>query len=248
MRGTRLVIVTWLWKNKNKHRVQAADFGVKHVNTLAGMLDRNIKQDFRFVCITDDPDNPAFECETFPLWDDHTELVSHPQSETYVSCYPRLKIFSPEIGKALEADVILSLDLDTVITGEFDSVLDSYEPPFTGLRVKENSRPLTYNGSMFMFDVGNPTVVKLWDEFDITTSPEQASLFGYRGSDQAWISFRLGNNYKWWGTDDGVYSYRKHVRQLHDLPSGCRIVHFFGRHNPWHADAASARWIERYYK
>ncbi len=248
MDETKLVIVTWLWANPNEHRKRVADFTVEHVNTLGRMLDRHVDQAYRFVCITDIPDDPRFEVETFPLWEDHTELKSHPHSETYVSCYPRLKIFDPEVGRQLDADVILSLDLDTVVTGSLDALLDGYEGPFRGLRMKLNTRPLVYNGSMFMFDVGHPEVTRIWDQFNIAKSPELARLFGYRGSDQAWISYVLGDNYQTFEPTEGVYSYRKHLRQSHELPSNAVIVHFFGRHNPWHADAQSARWVQEHYK
>jgi len=243
MDETRLVIVTWLWKNKNPHRAKVADFGVDHVNTLARALDRNLERPYRFVCITDTPDDKRFECETFPLWDDFTDLTSHPHSDSYVSCYPRLKIFDKEVGEQLDADIILSLDLDTIVTGPLDKTLDTFVPPFVGLRCKLNSRPLTYNGSMFMFEVGHPDVTRIWDEFDLRTSPELARMFGYRGSDQAWISYTLGDNYPTFDPSNGIYSYRKHVRQMATLPPGAAMVHFFGRHNPWHNEAQGHTWV-----
>jgi hypothetical protein len=243
---TKLVIVTFLWKNENDLRPMSS-YQIEHVNILARSLARNLDRPYRFVCITDFHEDPRFECETFPMWDDF-RAKSHPFSPTYVNCYPRLKIFSEEVGRALDADVILSLDVDLVITGPLDSVLDKFEPPFMGYRVKWNSRPLTYNGSMFMFEVGHPEVTQLWDQFDIAKSPELARLFGYRGSDQAWISFRLSNRYPFWEPADGVRSYRKELRQRDDLPEPTYMVHYFGRHNPWDEESQHYSWIKEHYR
>ena len=50
-----------------------------------------------------------------------------------------------------------------------------------------------------------------------------------RGSDQGWITYVLGPGEKMWTTEDGVYSWRKHVqREQNRLPDGARVVFCHG--------------------
>lgn len=244
---TELTIVCWLWSNENDKLRERCKFTPEHANILHDSLQRNMSIPFNFVCITDIPDDPAFTCPTLPLWDDH-KAAAHPYSSGYVNCYRRLKIFDKETAESFGTKYIMSLDLDTVILGDLAPLLSKYDSPFVGYRIKMNTRPLTYNGSMFLFEAGHPETTILWDRFDSVRGPAYARLFGYRGSDQAWISYVLSNKYPYFSTDDGVWAYRRHLRQQKTAPQGCLMIHYFGRHNPWQADQSAHDWITEHYR
>src|SRR5690606_29823554 len=125
-------------------------FSSEHVNVLERMVRRNYDGDIRFICVTDDP--VGIEGETFPLWDDFNDVPNPHGATEYPSCFRRLKLFDPATQAALgiaPGDRVVSLDLDTVVTGDLNALWDRHEP-FVGWAVKNRFHDRVFNGSMWM--------------------------------------------------------------------------------------------------
>lgn len=234
-----LTVVCWKWRSAT-YRTQ---FSAAAVNVLRRMVARHYDAPHRFVCVTDDADRIGPDVEVVPLWDQHAELPN-PTGAAKPSCYRRLRAFSAEAG-ALFGPRFVSVDLDCVITGDLRPVWDR---PEDFVIWGDTNKRTPYNGSMWLMDAGARRQV--WDRFDPATSPKLGAARGYVGSDQAWIGACLGPGEPTWNTDDGVYSFRVHLRRTRgQLPKNARIVFFHGRHNPWDADIQAAHpWVRQFYQ
>ena len=232
-------IVTYLWSPPAGYRSQ---FRPESVNILARMCKRHCPWKYRFVCVTDQTE--GFDTnlvKVFPLWKDHGDLPS-PWGPGGPSCYRRLKMFDPAI-KSILGKRFVSLDLDCVILKDMTPLLDIDESfKIWGQTTVGNH----YNGSMMMMEAGARPQV--WTDFDPKESPSQVRRGGFKGSDQGWISFRLGRGEQTWGTKDGVYSYRLQLLRHKPLPDDARIVFFHGRIDPWHPEAQRLKWVKENYR
>jgi hypothetical protein len=135
------------------------------------------------------------------------------------------------------------MDLDTVIVNDITPVFDR---PEDFMIWGETDPRSYYNGSLWMMNAGARPQV--WSQFDPKTSPRAAYDAGRFGSDQGWVSFCLGKGEKVWNTDDGVYSYRKHIApQSNVLPANARLVNFHGRRDPWDSGMLEIPWIKEHW-
>lgn len=241
-----LTVVCWKWKARpdwvSKSRVE---YSAKHVNVLYSMFKRHYHKPFRFVCITDDP--TGINCETYPLWNDLADAknpIAH-----WVTCYPRLKIFSKEMGEVFGGDRILSLDLDIVIADDITELLER-EGDFVGWDAGNKNSQYRYCGSMYMFDAGSQSF--LYDDFDPETSPQESHDAGFLGSDQAWMCYKLGPDKPVWTKFNGVLSYRNDGLSVRSrrkpLPNGTKMVHFHGRHKPWNERPVTHLWVAEHWR
>lgn len=246
-----LAVVTWLWRQDGYH----TRFGPEHVNVLRDAVARGYDRPHRFVCVTDDPTGLAAGVEVVSLGDYLADLPN-PCARNGPSCYRRLRLFARDAAATFGAKRIVSLDLDTVVVGDLTPL---WEGPDRLVLWRD---PLfwnsLYNGSMVLLDAGvRPDV---WEEFDPERSPRLAKAAGLFGSDQAWISYRLGVGVPTWGREDGVYSFRllddPRLRERcyldlptqTDLPAGARIVFFHGRSNPWDPEVRDRYpWVRDHY-
>jgi hypothetical protein len=241
-----LDIVCWKWRPKPGYR---SSYGPETVNVLRRMVARNLRLLHRFSCITDDPTGIDPEVRVIPLWDTFADIPS-PAGAHNPSCYRRLRMFSLE-ARELIGERIVSMDLDTVVTGDLTPLFDRDDDfvIWGGQSVQPRLKvPFCwYNGSLMMLRAGTRTQV--WTKFDPRTSPQQAHRANARGSDQGWISYCLGNREAIWTERDGVLSFRNHVAvNGHRLPVGARIVAFHGRNDPWQAETQRVSpWIKEYY-
>jgi hypothetical protein len=214
------------------------------------MFARHYHKPYRLVCITDDPE--GVECETYPLWDDHVELAN-PDS-TFLSNYRRLKIFSKEM-REIFGPRVLSLDLDCIIVNDITQMLARSET-FVGIRLHKKTTlnrhfhvDKVYGGAMYLMDTGAHSYV--WDEFDAKTSPQVVKDANYIGSDQAWMSYKLGCGHAVWTRRDGVLSFQNDGKLLwHNRihASYARIIHFHGHPKPWDPDARKYQWVRDNWK
>jgi len=175
-----------------------------------------------------------------PLWNDFADLPS-PHGGKNPSCDRRLRLFHPDASQWF-GERFVSLDLDAVITGDLSPV---WNRPDAFVMWGDTNRTTHYNGSMVLMTAGARRQV--WDDFNPTTSPAEAKAAGQFGSDQAWISYRLGPGEATWSTVDGVYSYRMHLQQRQELPPYARIVFFHGQVDPWSPAAQSKSWVRQHY-
>jgi hypothetical protein len=205
-----LTVVTWLWKPPAAYRSQ---FRAEHVNTLRAMVARHYRGPHEFACVTDMPKGLDPRVRVVLAWNDFAGVAS-PHGGHNPSCYRRLRAFSPEIGAVL-GQRFVSLDLDTVVTGDLGPVWD--RPEEFVIWGETNPRSF-YNGSMWLLTAGARPQV--WQRFDPATSPKEALAAGRFGSDQGWLSHVLGPGEATWTKRDGVYSFSVHLRRSGRRPAG----------------------------
>lgn len=237
-----IVFVCWKWASGYRHVYTA-----EHVNVMRAMVARHYKKPHRFVCITDDP--TGVEAETFPLWEDCSKLTNA-SGEHLPSCYRRLKIFDPATQAAMGIEPgtrIVSLDLDTVICGDLTPLVDRGEE-FVGWALKGTYHPRVFNGSMFLLEAGK--VAEVWADFDPESSPAVAAAAKFRGSDQSWLSYRVGVDRPGWTKANGIVSYALDLRRSPDhLPTGARVVMFHGHMKPWHLHhVGRPAWVREHWR
>lgn len=233
-----LTVVTFKWASST-YRIK---YGEPMVNLLEALVRRHYVGAVRFVCITDDP--TGVNGETFPLWGDCGDLANACGGHL-PSCYRRLKLFDPETQAALglrRGGRLVSIDLDMLPCGPLNPLWDRKES-FVGWAVAGSSHARVFNGSMWLLRAG--AHAKVWRDFDPATSPQEAKAAGYRGSDQAWMSFRL-RGAAGWTEADGVYSYPLSLKRAEALPAGARVVVFHGSQKPWSAGLPA--WVAEHYR
>jgi hypothetical protein len=233
-----LSVVTWKWTARAGYR---STFTANTVNVLRRMVARNYPHPHRFICVTDDPDGLDPQVEVVPDWKDFVGLSS-PHGGSNPACYRRLRMFSPDIGKVFGKRFV-SLDIDCVIARDMTPIWNRPE----AFVIWGDTNPQTvYNGSMILMDAGARPQV--WNDFDPKKSPELARAAGNFGSDQAWISYRLGPGEAKWSRRDGVYSFRNEIQRIAGrLPEDARIVMFHGAHDPWGPVPQKLGWVKRHW-
>jgi hypothetical protein len=218
-------------------------FEPEHVNVLQRMCARHYPEPHRFICISDSGEglDPAVEWLPTPLEAQKFASLESPEGRNFPSCYRRLWVFS-EAAKIL-GDRILCTDIDAVITGDLTPLMEGPEQ-FMGWRpFRDWGRKLRFGGGTYRLDTGTRTQV--WDQFDGERAILLARHAGFRGSDQAWISYQLAEHEPYWGLDSGIYSVRDLGPGL-GLPSDARLVHFNGHHKPPHhkeGRVAPVQWV-----
>lgn len=220
-------IVTWLWQQEGYNK-----FGPQHVNVLWSMVARNMGLPFQFVCFTDSPRGISSEVRVEPL--PETPKVTWPRGRP--NCFRRLWVFS-EQARAVLGDRFMSLDLDIVIVRGIEPLVLRREDfvvwsdPFD---------PRRYNGSLYVMQTG--TRRHVWDDFRGQESLREVKA--REGSDQGWFRVKLRNEATF-EVNDGVYSYKKHLRNR-PLPSNARVVVFHGNPTPW--KVAAIPWVRQNYR
>ncbi len=232
-------IVCFRWKPQV--RGYRSTFGSEAVNALRRMVAQHYQRPHRFICVTDDPKGITAGIEIVPLWDDFAN-IPNPHGRHNPSCYRRLKAFAPEIAAVL-GERFVWMDLDTVVVGDLAPLFDR---PEDFVIWGETDPRSFYNGSMVLMTAGARRQV--WDDFDPKQSPMVAKRAGRFGSDQGWISYRLGPHEATWGRDDGVYSYRVHIAPNGNrLPENARVVMFHGKEDPWGRRAQQVPWVREHW-
>ncbi len=235
-----ITVVCWRWRAPWRYR---STYAPATVYALQRMVARHYPRPHRFVCVTDDP-RGLDDVETFPIWRDGI-AIPPPEGFKWPSCYVRLKAFSEE-ARGWFGERYVSLDLDTVITGDLTPLFDRPEP-FVIWNETDWPETQHYNASIWLHTPGTRT--QIWETFDPKRSPREAYKAGGRGGDQAWISYVLGpGEAVYTPEDDGVLSYRRHiVPNGGRLPAGARMVNFHGPVDPWSPAAQALPWVQEHY-
>lgn len=219
-------VVCWMWN------VGFRTFLPEHVNVQQRMVARHLPVPHRFICITDELEgfSPAVEVLKTPIAAAKVGSIRSPEGPKFPSCYRRLWTFSAEAKEAL-GERILLLDIDLVVTGCLSPILE-IGADFVGWRpFRDWGRPLRFGGGIYLLRTGTRTHV--WDDFNGADSIKAARKAGFRGSDQAWISYRLAGNEVYWDRKSGIYSIRDFRSAKEKLPSDARLVQFNGPQKPW---------------
>lgn len=233
-------VITWKWTPRAGYR---SSYGPETVNTLAAMVRRHFSQPVRFICVTDDAKGIDPRVEVIPAFDDFKDVPS-PHGGKNPSCYRRLRMFHPDAAQWF-GQRFVSLDLDVVITNDLTPLWHRDEDIV--LWGDTNPQPGShYNGSMILLTAGARPF--LWTDFNPAISPAQTLKAKAWGSDQGWLSYRLGGGEAKWSKADGVYSFRNHMRtNPKHLPDNARLVVFHGEQDPWKAQAQALPWVQKHY-
>jgi hypothetical protein len=191
-----LSIITFKYLKPGYRTVYTAE----HVNTLRRMVARCYNRPHRFFCVTDDPRGLGADIEYVPMWSDHFDMVNPTHPTNRPNCFPRLKLFSSEMRR-LFGERFVSLDLDMVLVDDVAPLWDRPEE-FIIYDARGDDH---YNGSMFLMTAGAREQV--WKDFDPVESPKLTTRAGMRGSDQAWIRYKLAPDAAVWDYNHGVYAY-----------------------------------------
>lgn len=209
-----LTISTWKWNGTR-------EFTSEHVNTLFRAVADNLHIPHRFVCITDDPVGLDDNITVVPL-PEFTHIKVRPG---FPSCYIRLMAFEPEFAKTIGSR-ILTLDLDTAITGDITQLVDRDEDIV--LWRNTSHRGIKYQGGLHLMNAGARPQV--WSRFRGDASYAETKRRGLVGSDQAWLTHVLPDDETCWVKSDGIAKTQDCKRSI---PAWARMVHFSGLIKPW---------------
>lgn len=218
-------------------------FEPEYVNVMQRMFARHLPEKHRFICISDSKEGLSSDVEWMETPPEAKKLASlqSPEGERFPSCYRRLWTFS-EDARAL-GDWVMCLDIDLVVVADMTPTF-SLGADFVGWRpYRDWGRKLRFGGGQFLLRTGTRTEV--WDRFKGVESIMEARAAGFRGSDQAWLSYVLADsrNEAYWPTNSGLYSVRDLGPALDhplELPKDARLVQFNGYAKPWHYAAGLA--------
>jgi hypothetical protein len=218
-----------------------------YANRLSRMVRRNLSRPHSFHCLTDAPHGLDPEIIVQPL-----------PSPDLGGCWNKLRLFSPDLTDA--GSTILYLDLDVVLVGSIDALVDCL-PGADFVGQPDWNRPWfpQFNSSVMRWRCGShPEVLDAFDdelaagrlvrrtEWDGTTKARDKTVYwrGWRrfGSDQEWISARLRPRQppRQRAFPSGwILSYKRHARQ--SLPADAKILVFHGSPKPHEVDDRHVR-------
>lgn len=202
-----------------------------YVNRLARGVRRHLPLDHTFYCITDETEGFSSDVVVFKTPEKALAVgnLPSPEGPRFPASYRRLWAFSKD-AKQL-ADRILLLDIDCIISGDLAPLFEPQDD-FVGWRPDSVWGVSTrIGGGTWLLRTGTKSFV--WDEF----SPKEAGkarAAGYRGSDQAYMSYKLGADVAVWPQNIGIYQAQQvKGNGFRTCPKDARIVHFNGKVKPW---------------
>lgn len=232
MTKPKLTILTWFWKQPGGRY----EYTAEHVNIWAAMVRRHLTLPHRIACVTDTPEGIDKDVKIIRPPRDFEDVRIPTWPEDKPQCLRRISMFRPDAAKIFGKRFVC-MDMDCVISDSLDPLFKRTED-IVLYRGTHHRRP--YNGSMLMMTAGcRPQV---FEDFSVEGAITAGRL--YLGSDQAWISARLGPDEAVWTAADGVHAYisTKNV----GTP---RITFFLGPPKPWEiAERDPKSWIARQYR
>jgi len=233
-----LAVVCFLWCDGSR------DYRPKHVDVLASMVRRHLPVPHEFVCFTDQSGFSS-DVRALPLPDaaHAAARMATPEGAQFPSSYRRLWLFSREATEI--ADRVLLLDIDCVIPRDLSPLLE-IDADFVGWRPNYAwGTERRFGGGTWLLRTGTHTEV--WDDFG-ADGIKAARAAGFRGSDQAWISYKLAACAPAWPRSVGIYqSQDMRASGYRTLPPDARIVHFNGHPKAWEL-AGRIEWIRRHWQ
>ena len=250
-----LTVLLWKWKTSDKPTTNGWKFSIydyRHVNAVVRMVRKNYKAPHRILAIVDDPDNPGYECETVSLYDT-IKLAGAKGDILYMpgiigGTWCRLITWSSKLRQLLGPRII-SLDLDCVIVGDLAPLFEREEKFIGWLSFGDRKRPVIYNASVWAADTD--AYPDVWNSFHAKTAVQELAKAGYNhehGTEQAWMSYKLGPRQPAWTYRDGVVSFRYQLRKRRGVPliKGSRIVFFHGPKKPLDI-ISQVPWVAKHY-
>lgn len=232
-------VVVFQWNDGSR------DYTPERVNQLAKLVKKHLPIRHRFVCVTDERDGFSDDVDVVKLPDEAREAAAMrtPERPNYPSSYRRLWAFS-EAAKCL-GERILLLDIDCIPVGDLTPLFypdDDFVAWCPAFRWGSQER---IAGGTWLLRTGTKTHV--WEDFG-PDAVEAARLRGFRGSDQAYLSYKLLGECRFWPQDIGILCRQDLDRnnEFRKIPDGARIVHFNGPTKPW--QLTHIKWIRDAYK
>lgn len=223
-------VVTWVWTGTH---LGARPYAPEHANLLRRQFAKHMSEKHRFICIADSTHGFDKEVEVLVTPKSALDVGKHrsPEGGRFPSCYRRLWTFSEE-AKVL-GDLIMAVDVDLVVTRKVDSLWAmGEEHDFVGWRpMRDWGAKRRFGGGIYLLKPGTRT--RVWDDFHGAASIQRARAAGYRGSDQAWISYCLASKEVCWPQRSGIYSIRDMKDRERYLPEDAILVQFNGPTKPW---------------
>ena len=239
----KLTVVCFFWHDDQAKRRKIYTYTPEHVYVLKRMVERHLTIPHKFVCITDSPEEFGGKIDTVLL--DKTTFLPG-------TMLAKLMLWRRDIGSII-GERILYLDLDCVIIGSLDPIVDRPEdvvlwwnPHYKG----PNHNRTRYNTSIILITAGARP--HLYEDFDPKRHPAELKKF-CSGDDQGWVSYKLNWKHEaYWTDKDGIDS----VSTLKDWlspgvstepPQNARIIFFAGKRIPQMEEMrAKYPWIRRY--
>ena len=195
------------------------DFNISHVERLKQMVEKNITLPHNFVCLTDFNINPVI-CESIQL------------SDNLKGWWSKVELFRKELTKT-ERNIYF--DLDTVITGNLDSMI-KIDEDFIGLKIFYGKDKKQLNSSFMSWRNDG--------SFDFIYSMFGAEHIAQFRGDQDYVAWRILNQKKsfkhWQDLVSGIYSYKTDCKGK-GLPEDAKLVCFHGKPRP---QDASDEWVK----
>lgn len=248
MQGAQRHILCMKWGTK---------YGPEYVNRLYAMVRRNLRGDFKFVCLTDDGNGIHPEVTCLPIPSLNLQLAPGQRD----GAWKKLTTFEQDLHGL--RGTALFLDLDVVVVGSLDAF---FEQPGEFLIIHDYARPwrrgrITGNSSVYRFELGAHADVLAY--FRANMDKVQAE---YR-NEQAYLSDVLHQQGKlaYWPDAwcpsfkyHGIPTWPTNYWEEPFVPEGARIMVFHGECNPPDALAGRrnrafrfirpATWVAKYWK
>lgn len=222
-------------------------FGPEYVNNLYNGIARNTSVEFSFHCLTDDATG---------LTD---KIITHDLPYAVLDgWWNKLYLFSNEL-QLTKGEKIFYVDLDTVITGNLDDIINHdckhitvLRDFYTGLAKSVVGNDNVGSGLMSWYH-GDYTFI--WDSF--IENPEIAIESVHPHGDQKWIQNCISDRIYWQDVvPNQVVSFKVHCKE--GLPDDARIICYHGKPSipesitnytkDWIWNLTPAPWIGDYWK
>lgn len=233
-------IVTYLWRGDDQTRLYLPE----HVNTLRNAIGRTLRLAHHFICVSDESAGLAGNVEWIKTPAAAAALgeVKTLEGRRFPSCYRRLWSWSRE-ARAQLGDRIMVIDIDLVPVADFSHLFERTED-FVGWRPRMKWGQVDrVGGGIYLLTTGShPEVYERFAE-DPRKAQQDARLAGFRGSDQAWISYCVGKRAAVWPDTAGIYSIRDMNNGKDPLPIDACLVQCNGPApmKPWNLQCGWAR-------
>ncbi len=211
-------------------------FGPEYVNRLYSGVRRHLSQPIRFLCMTEHREglHPEVEVLDLPVEPFHDEMNAALAVANRQGAMRKVSLFRPGLIPDLEGPV-LGFDLDVVITGPLDDLLD-FQPGKVIMRhdwVEARRGRATGHGSVFRYD----PALHPWLYETLAAAPK-AEVEKARGSEQRYTSTLAQEKSAFaYIPGDWVVSFKHDCLRLPPmnyfdtpkLPPDARVVCFHGR-------------------
>jgi hypothetical protein len=197
---------------------------------MQSMLSRHLTLPHRVVCITDKPKD---------LPEGVIPAKMPPILKGDYKGLRRMWLYASDAAKI--GDRLFQLDIDVVLTGNIDAIVDRPEPFVIWKSDSNWGEKWAYNATVMLTTPGAKDSV--WrryaaDPVGVMKAAEVAGFGAKVNSDQAAAMYLLKDDpdVPVWTQADGIFAYRvfagKHGERGQVLPEGCKLVSFHGPRDP----------------